>query len=246
MARRKVVKIDEEKCNGCGLCVPSCAEGALEIVNGKARIVADVYCDGLGACLGECPQGAISVEEREAPEFDAAAAEAHVRRVVAPARDSEPLPCGCPGMAVKSIERSVAAPERIRGEGEAPTSRLRNWPVQLKLVPVQAPYLKGARLLIAADCVPFAFADFHRRFVEGRVVLMGCPKLDDGQFYVDKLAQIFGANDIESVLVPHMEVPCCTGLIHIVEAAQRQAGTKVPTTLVRIGIDGSLQEERRA
>lgn len=246
MALRKIVRIDEEKCNGCGLCVPSCAEGALQIVDGKARIVADVYCDGLGACLGECPQGAISVEEREAADFDAAAAEAHVRASAAPAEVAEPLPCGCPGMAVRSMERPAASSDGHRGEGEVPSSRLRNWPVQLKLVPVQAPYLRRARLLIAADCVPFAFADFHRRFVEGRVVLMGCPKLDDGQFYVDKLAQIFAANDIESVLLPHMEVPCCTGLIHIVEAAQRQAGTKVPTTLVRIGIDGSLQDERRA
>ena len=236
--RRKMVKIDEEKCNGCGLCVPACAEGALQIIDGKARLVSDVYCDGLGACLGECPQDAITIEEREAEQFDEEAVHEHLKKSQKP-----PAPMGCPGMAAKSFAR----PKETKGEGEVGdiSSRLTNWPVQIKLVSPQAPYLQGAKLLIAADCAPFAYADFHRKFVEDRVVLIGCPKLDDGEFYIEKLAAIFSANDIKDIAIPYMEVPCCHGLLYIVDQALAKAGKKVPITQTMIGLDGETRSTQQ-
>ncbi|MGE5527838.1 MAG: ATP-binding protein [Patescibacteria group bacterium] len=228
--RRKIVRIDEDKCNGCGLCVPSCAEGVIKIVDGKARLVAENLCDGLGACLGECPRGAISIEEREAEAFDAEA------EVTQKDHEAYELPCGCPGSMAKTLKRE-ATPEAP----EAPMqSELCQWPVQLALVSPMAPYFKGADLLVAADCVPFAAPDFHRRFLRGRAVAVGCPKLDDAGAYVEKLAEIIRHNHPRSITVAHMEVPCCFGLGRIVAAALERAGVTVPVKDVTVGIDGSI------
>jgi Pyruvate/2-oxoacid:ferredoxin oxidoreductase delta subunit len=250
MAARKIIEIDEEKCDGCGQCATACAEGAIQIRDGKARLVADVYCDGLGACLGECPQGAIRVIEREAADFDEEAAKHHVATLrTAPAESS--LPCGCPGSAVRNLKLEVlASPAAARGavagrdnmgnDVPAEPSALGNWPVQLRLVPPNAPFLRGADLLLVADCVPFALADFHRRFLVGRPVVIGCPKLDDGQQYVEKLAAILSASGARSLTVVHMEVPCCTGLVRIAEAAKQAAGSDVPLRDVTISIRGEV------
>ena len=234
--RRNIVRIDEEKCNGCGQCATACAEGAIAIVEGKARLVSETYCDGLGACLGECPQGAISIEEREAAEFDAAAVEKHLGDTRAQAEPATLL-CGCPGTGARTLETHVPAMDE---PAEAAPSQLGNWPVQLHLVPVKAPYLQGARLLIAADCVPFAFADFHRHFLAGRILLVGCPKLDDAAFYRDKLAEILRENDIGSVEVAFMEVPCCFGLVQAVRSAVQESGKPIPVSLTKVSIRGAV------
>jgi len=236
---RKIIRIDEEKCDGC---VPACAEGALQIIDGKAKLVSEIYCDGLGDCLGECPQGAISMEEREAKAFDEKAVQLHLADsdLSIPAEQNT----GCPGLAARQIEPKPAG---IQDESEQPRpvpSRLKNWPVQIHLMPVHAPYLKGAHLTIAADCVPFAFSDFHGRFIDGRVVLVGCPKLDDASAYVEKLSQIIRANDISEIEVPYMEVPCCGGLVRIIQAALAKSGKNTPVVLTRVGIDGNIQESR--
>jgi len=238
--RRNIVRINEDPCNGCGQCALACAEAAIEIVDGKARLVSETYCDGLGACLGECPQGAITIEEREAQAFDPRAVEEHLRDSGQHAHREQLLPCGCPGTASQTLarERRVQEP---RGAAAA-LSELGNWPVQLHLVPPAAPYLRGARLLIASDCVPFAFADFHRRFLPGRVLLVGCPKLDDAASYRDKLAQILHANGIESVEVAYMEVPCCYGMVQLVRQAISQSGRSIPLTLTKIAIRGQVLE----
>ena len=252
MALRKIVRIDEEKCNGCGLCVPSCAEGAIQIIDGKARLLDDQYCDGLGACLGDCPLDAIIIEEREAVEFDPDAVEVHLAEL-----GEDPVPeteastqkpaaaaSGCPGAAVKSFKPpETGTPSAPSGEGPAIQSRLTNWPVQLKLVSPSAPYLQGARLLIAADCVPFAFAEFHRETLAGKILLIGCPKLDDGELYKDKLTDIFTMNNIKSIELPYMEVPCCYGLVQIVRFALKASGRDIPLTLTRVGIRGDIIEK---
>ncbi|NQT75387.1 MAG: 4Fe-4S binding protein [Candidatus Omnitrophica bacterium] len=236
MSKRKIVKIDEEKCTGCGLCIPNCAEGALQIVDGKARLVKEVYCDGLGACLGHCPEGAITIEEREARAFDEKATEKHIEKLK---EKEKALPCGCPGTAVKMIKRQATSDKR---QGKRNTeSELANWPVQLMLVPTQAPYLKDADLLIAADCTAFSYPDFHQDFLKGRVLLLGCPKLDAATIYEEKLAEIFKMNDIKSITVLHMEVPCCFGLIQIVNEALRLSGKKIPLKEVTIGIKGDVK-----
>ena len=254
MSRRKIVQIDEQKCDGCGLCVPSCAEGAIQIIDGKARLVSDVYCDGLGACLGHCPQDAISIIEREAEDFDEAVAMAHAGHAK-PAQAS-PLPQHthasgvCPGAAAMQLRLNVlgGGPQAPKSNGrpadrtppEEADSRLANWPVQLHLVPPHAPYLQGADLLLVADCVPFAYADFHRRFLDGRPVAIGCPKLDDGQFYVDKLSQIIRQANLRSITVVHMEVPCCTGLVRIAQAALATSGVDIPLHRATISIRGQV------
>ena len=228
---RKIIKIDENKCNGCGLCAAACHEGAIGMVNGKAKLLREDYCDGLGDCLPACPTGAITFEEREAPAYDhAAVLAAKAARQTAGA----PLPCGCPGSASRVIRRE----ERPAASGEIP-SELRQFPVQLKLVPVRAPYFDGAELLIAADCTAFAYGAFHRDFIRGRVVLVGCPKLDEGD-YTEKLSAILAANEIRSVTVVRMEVPCCGGIQRAAEAAVSASCRKIPLKVSVIGIDGQL------
>ncbi len=246
---RKIIKIDEEKCDGCGQCVPACVEGAIQIIDGKARLVREDYCDGLGACLGECPQGAITIEEREAEEFDEAAVERHLAEHVAdeasPACAAAPA-TGCPGAVAFALDQPAAAEPAVAAPEDGPSpSRLGNWPVQLSLVPVQAPYFQGARLLIAADCVPFAFADFHQRFLAGRVLLVGCPKLDDAELYRQKLAEIFATNDIKSVDILHMEVPCCFGLVRLVQLALQDSGKQIPASVTKVGVRGEILETGR-
>lgn len=244
MRKRKIVQIDEAKCDGCGLCVPSCQEGAIRIVAGKARLVSDTYCDGLGACLGHCPRGAVSIVEREAAPFDEAAVARHAHAVPA----SLPVVTaagGCPGTAARQL-RTPGRTAAIRAEmGDTasqaePPSRLANWPLQLHLVPPQAPYLRGADLLLVADCVPLAYAGFHGRFLDGRPVAIGCPKLDDTQAYVQKLAQILRVAALRRLTILRMEVPCCSGLVHIARAAMETAGTQVPLDEVTISIQGQI------
>jgi len=250
---RKIVKIDEAKCDGCRLCVPQCKEGAIQIINGKARLVSEVYCDGLGACLGECPRGAITIEEREAEEFDEKAVEEHLKGAH---EEDEHKPAqhfamgqGCPSARVMSFlakNRAPAGPGPARSElagGATAESALAQWPVQLALVPVSAPYLRGADLLIAADCVPFAYAGFHRDLLEGKAVLVACPKLDDTGPYLQKLARIFAECEPKSVTVAHMEVPCCFGLVRLVHEAMRLAGKNIPVRDVTISIQGEMSEE---
>ena len=243
MAKRKIVKIDEDKCTGCGLCIPNCAEGALQIVDGKARLVKEIYCDGLGACLGHCPENAITVEDREAAAFDEKATKRYVEELekdkIRQRTEKKELPCGCPGTAVKTLK---APGSRLQAQGKRKSeSELGNWPVQLMLVPVEAPYLKEADLLIAADCVPFAYPDFHEDFLKGKALVIGCPKLDAATIYEEKLAEIIKCNNIKSITVAHMEVPCCFGLNHIVGEAVRLSGKSVPVKEITIGIRGEVK-----
>ncbi len=234
---RKIVRIDQEKCDGCGLCAQACAEGAIEIVNGKARLVSESYCDGLGACLGECPRDAIVIEERQAAAFDPEAATA---RAHGHFRPEERLSAACPGSMARQIEPRLAKAGPVAQASSA--SELSHWPVQLRLVPPEAPFLRGADLLVVADCVPFALADFHNRYLRGRALVVGCPKLDDAAYYVMKLAEILRNSAVRSVTVVHMEVPCCFGLRRIVEMAMEQAGVAAPLTTVKIGINGQVLE----
>ncbi len=241
--RRKIVSIDEEKCNGCGQCVIACAEGAIEIVNGKAKLISDVYCDGLGACLGECPEGAITIIEREALEFDEKATEEHLKKLrgeKSPQRRIESH--SCPGSLMRELRRSVSSKEV---SVESTPSELLNWPVQLKLVSPYAPYFKGADLLLVADCVPFALANFHSRFLRGKPVIIGCPKLDDAGFYIDKLAEIIKNSSLNSLTVVHMEVPCCSGLTYIANEAVEIAGVDIQVDDVTISISGEVIEDSR-
>jgi Pyruvate/2-oxoacid:ferredoxin oxidoreductase delta subunit len=283
MAMRKMVKIDEEKCNGCGLCIPNCVEGALQIVDGKAKLMSDKFCDGLGACLGHCPQDAITIAEREAEEFDekAVGLRLHKKNKASPKPQPKPEPAalftphpvhraglfgekeflhpslpstgrgflsagftGCPSsrmMYFKVAERGIEASSAI-----PLVSMLSQWPVQLKLVPINAPYFRDADLLVVADCVPFAYANFHQDFLKGKAVVVGCPKLDDIQYYREKLTEIFKANPIKSVTVLYMEVPCCFGLVKATEEAIKASGKSIPLKKVKIGIHGEIQPERGA
>ncbi len=259
---RKIIVIDETKCNGCGQCVTGCAEGAIQLIDGKARLVSEVYCDGLGACIGECPVGALTLVEREAPEYDQAAVDKHLASIgrapheaahatppAKPIAKSEPAKFqGCPGSMARSLSNTpvTAIPTGCPGALPAlsPTpSALGNWPLQLALMPVNAPYLERASLLMAADCTAFAYPDFHRHFMKGKVAIIGCPKLDDADAYRDKLAQIISANNIEFIHVVYMEVPCCGGLVRLVQAAVSASGHKVPVKLTKIGISGEIKEE---
>lgn len=237
MALRDVVRIDEDKCDGCGQCVTACAEGAIRVVDGKARLISDTYCDGLGACLGECPNDAITIEKRQAEEFDEEAVREHLAGQSAPG-----APLACPGSAPRTMERCELVD--VKGEPEAveEASMLGNWPVQLKLAPAEAPYLRGADVLFAADCAPFAFAGFHRRFLEGKVLMIGCPKLDNADFYRRKLTEIFTRNDIRSIEVVYMEVPCCFGLVHLVHQSLKESGGRIPLKLTKVGIKGDVLE----
>ena len=241
---RSIITIDEEKCDGCGLCAEACHEGAIAVIDGKARLVKEEYCDGLGDCLGECPQGAITIEKRAAAAFDPEAVARRQAELAAHAVEPEicpsTLPCGCPGSMARSLEPAPARVQTPCAPCETPASRLANWPVQLYLVPPAAPYLEGADLLIAADCTAFAAPDFHERFLSGRVCLVGCPKLDDTAPYVAKLAAIFAAKNISSVEVVRMEVPCCGGIVSIVEQALQASGAEVPLTVTTLGVRGEV------
>ncbi|MBE0536548.1 MAG: 4Fe-4S binding protein [Phycisphaerae bacterium] len=238
MAKRNIIKIDEAKCNGCGECVTACAEGAIAIIGGKARLVSEIYCDGLGACLGTCPQDAIRIEEREAAEFDEVATEKHLAQMKKPAAaPAEPMPCGCPGSLAMSFQAKPAA--QPAAMADAP-SQLSQWPVQLALVSPTAPYLANADLLLAADCVPFAMGDFHGRFLAGRKLVVGCPKLDDVEPYVEKLAAIIKTNALKSLTVVHMQVPCCSGLTRLAKRAVEKAGTHIAFEDVTISLQGEV------
>jgi NAD-dependent dihydropyrimidine dehydrogenase PreA subunit len=233
MAVRNIVKIDEDKCTGCGLCATACAEGAIKIIDGKARLVSDSYCDGLGACLGHCPEGAITIEPREAAAFDEKAVQAH------PAQpQQEPPSFACPGMAAHQFQRTQTA------ESHAPAqdipSELTQWPIQLALVSPTASYFAEADLLLVADCVPFAVGDFHRRFLKDHSLIIGCPKLDDTQLYVGKLAQILRSNNLRSLMVVHMEVPCCFGLTHITREAIALSGKAMSFLDITVSLRGSM------
>ena len=253
---RKIIEIDEEKCDGCGNCTIACAEGALQIINGKAKLISENYCDGLGACLGECPQGAITIEERVSDEFDEEAVELHLQEKE-PAREelpygcpsttvtqfegkraTETLPCGCPSTTVSQFERegtTEAAPASTK-----PQSLLRHWPVQLTLVPPTAPFLQGADLVLAADCVPFAYAGFHQDFLKDNALLIACPKLDDFEAHQRKLTDVLNHSGVKSLTVVRMEVPCCSGLTHMAKQAISLSGKDIPFKEVIIGTNGDL------
>jgi Pyruvate/2-oxoacid:ferredoxin oxidoreductase delta subunit len=254
---REIVKIDEEKCTGCGLCVPACAEGAIQIINGKAKLISDNLCDGLGACLGDCPEDAITIEHRDADEFDEEAVEEHLAQLAPP----EPSGCGCqsaevkvapvvhhgghggghgggcPSARLKSFEAKPAGDE----EAGSRQSQLRQWPVQLHLVPPTAPFLQGADVMLAADCVPFAYADFHKDFLKGKALLIACPKLDNTAPYIEKLTAMIQQSQIRSLTVAHMEVPCCSGLIQLARQAIAASGIEVPFKTINFGIQGNLK-----
>ena len=238
--KRKIIRIDEEKCNGCGLCAAACHEGAIGMENGKAKLMREDYCDGLGDCLPACPTGAISFEEREAPAYDEAAVRAaKLKKFREEQTGKAPLPCGCPGTASRRIERTPAGGESCAAPAR---SELSQWPVQIKLVPVRAPYFDGADLLIAADCTAYAYGDFHRRFIRSRIALIGCPKLDEGD-YAEKLTAILSENDIKSVTVVRMEVPCCGGIENAAKRALQASGKFIPWQVVTVNTDGTLQGE---
>lgn len=276
MAIRKIIEINEEKCDGCGLCVPNCAEGAIQIIDGKAKLVSDIYCDGLGACLGHCPQDALKIIEREADEFDEEAVEELLnsqgktfkpmnaaqhnhhedhdcgcssKETAAPA----PAPMaakghhqhghggGCPGSRMMKFDEVNTAAEATVSSGDIEVKikpQLKQWPVQLKLVPVHAPYFENADLLVTADCVPFAYPNYHLDLLKGKAVVVGCPKLDDIEFYTNKLTEIIEVNNLKSVTVAYMEVPCCQGIVRAVDIAVARANKDVKVNKVKIGIRG--------
>ena len=232
---RRVIQIDEEKCNGCGICAEACHEGAIGIVDGKAKLLRDDYCYGLGDCLPNCPVGAISFIEREAAAYDEAAVQENKKKQMQ-AMGQAPVG-GCPGSRMRQLERKPA--EENQNAGSPVSSQLRQWPVQIKLAPVNAPYFDGAKLLIAADCTAYAYGSFHQDFIRGKVTLIGCPKLDDVD-YSEKLTEIIRNNDIKSVTVVRMEVPCCGGLEHAAVTALKNSGKFIPWNVVTISIDGKI------
>ncbi len=248
---RKIVNIDEDKCNGCGLCVPNCAEGAIKIIDGKAKLIADNLCDGLGACLGECPRGAITITEREAAEFDEKAVHEHLKK-------KEEHACsghhghhhhggGCPGSMAREISRqdNISKAEAVSsGDIEVKIkSQLTQWPVQLMLAPEKAPYFENADLLITADCVPFAYPNYHLDLLKGKKVVVGCPKLDDISAHIQRLADIIRHGGIRSLCVVHMEVPCCSGFVRAALAAAKSAGSDIPLKHIVISRRGEILQE---
>ena len=244
MVKRKIIEIDEDKCNGCGSCITKCAEGALQIIDGKAKVVNEVFCDGLGACIGDCPEGALKIVERNAPEFDEEEVKKHIDH--ATAHEKQPIglePCGCPSHNPMVLTAGSAKGSHGKQHGHANDDlppELTNWPVQWRLVSPSMPFFKGADVLLAADCVPFAFRDFHGKFLEGRPVIIGCPKLDDQKAYLDKLTDIFRDATPKTVNIVHMEVPCCHGLQKIVDEAVRRSGKSIPVKTTVVGIKGSI------
>ncbi len=243
---RKIIEIDEEKCDGCGNCVPACAEGAIQIINGKAKVTADKYCDGLGACLGDCPQGALKLIEREADEFDEVAVEEMLNAQQA-IPQTAPAGGGCPSAALKIFPTAAApavnncqsanTPKMVQPGGP---SALGHWPVQIRLVPAEAPFLRDADLLIAADCVPVAYPSFHKDFLSGKAVMIGCPKFDDANAYVDKLADVFAQSGIKSITSVVMEVPCCSSMAGIIQNALAKSNTKIPFKTITVTSSGEI------
>jgi len=236
---RKIISIDEEKCNGCGACVPACAEGALRIVDGKVKLISETFCDGLGACLGECPQGAITIEEKVAEGFDETAVKRHLEK---DKLAQERLPCGCPSTSVTQFTQQEKM--GFAGTEKHLSSGLSHWPVQLALVPPTAPFLQGARLVLAADCVPFAYANFHQSFLENHSLLVACPKLDDFQAHLEKLTEILRRSEVKGLTVVHMEVPCCLGLVHLARQALKLSNKTITLEEVTISIRGEILERR--
>ena len=230
---RKIIHIDQEKCNGCGACANACHEGAIEMVNGKAVLTNEHYCDGLGDCLPACPTGAIRFEEREAPAYNEAAVQAAKMK-----KHGISAGAGCPGSRAQLLSRAPAQPATPLNQ---PESKLRQWPVQIKLAPVNAPYFEGANILVAADCTAYAYANFHQKFIRGRIVLVGCPKLDEGD-YTEKLTRIFSENNIKSLTIVRMEVPCCGGLERAAKNALQASGKFIPWQVETISVDGRILE----
>jgi Pyruvate/2-oxoacid:ferredoxin oxidoreductase delta subunit len=243
---RKIIEIDENLCDGCGECVPSCAEGALQIVDGKARLVGEIYCDGLGACLGECPTGALRMVEREAEPFDEQAVEELLEAQKEAAQTPPPMACGCPSSQAMSLEPAPAPAPAGETAGAPVQSRLGHWPIKLQLLNPQAPFLKGAELVLLADCAAAAVPDLHSRYLAGKAVALACPKLDDAQAHADKLAQVLEGARPASLSVVHMEVPCCRGLEWIAAKALEQTGLDLPVRSVVVGRQGEEQQSRPA
>jgi Pyruvate/2-oxoacid:ferredoxin oxidoreductase delta subunit len=243
MGRRQIIRIDSEKCDGCGLCVPSCAEGAIQIVDGKAQLLADRYCDGLGACLGECPQGALSIEERDAEEFvgPAPGFEAQAHHVppppAPPPAEAQPQAFVCPGSLMREL--------RPEGAPAAGPSALSHWPIKLRLVQPKAPFFKDAHLLVAADCAAFAAGDFHAKYLEGKALVCGCPKFEDIEEHTAKLAAILRENRVKEITIVNMEVPCCHGLVQIVRQALMAAGQSLPVTICTLGPTGQVLQQQK-
>jgi len=256
--KRKIITIDENLCDGCGNCASACSEGALQIIDGKAKLVKEDFCDGFGDCMGECPTGALKIEEKESRPFDIQATKDYLLRTrgkeaVTKMEEAQrkhegheknqpkPLPCGCPGslsQTIKLREKSLDIP------GEQTEPQLRNWPVQITLLPLKAPYYENADLLVAADCCAYAHAGFHGNFIKGHTLAVGCPKLDNAAAYTEKLAAIIRGNTITSVAIAYMEVPCCTGLVRLVEEAVRLSGKKIPVHKTQFGIRGNVLQNK--
>lgn len=245
MLKRKIIQIHEEKCNGCGACASACHEGAIQMVNGKARLISDKYCDGLGDCLPTCPTGAIEMIEREAAAYDDEAVQ-ELKKQKEQQGHQGAMPCGCPGSMARALEKKeLPVTEKtapVQNEAEQRPSELRQWPVQLHLVNPAADYFNDANLLIAADCCAYAYGDFHRDFIKNNVTVIGCPKLDDVDAYREKLIRILAGNNIKSITVVRMEVPCCGGIVKVVREAMLKSETIVPYREVVIGLDGQIRE----
>jgi len=235
---RKIVNIDKEKCNGCSLCAKACHEGAIELIDGKAELISDEYCDGLGDCLPECPTGAITIVERESKAYDDELVKKRMEEKKKAEEDK--MPCGCPGTAARKIERKIIKASVKEVKSDDTLSELMQWPVQLKLINANAPYLKNANLLVAADCTAYAYANFHRDFIKGHITVIGCPKLDDINYYKEKFVEIIKNNDLKSITVVRMEVPCCGGIVGAVKEAMLEAEVIVQYKEVIIGTDGSI------
>ena len=250
MPVRKIIEIDEERCDGCGQCVLACAEGALKIVDGKAKVISEAFCDGLGACIGDCPRDALRIVERESSAFDEEAVKGHLKSQGQTGKESavqdhpSEAPCGCPSSKPMTV-RGIAPHVYVGDDNQGPhtPSELTNWPVQWKLIQPASAFYKNADILVAADCVPFAFGGFHKRFLKGRPMVIGCPKLDDQESYLAKLTALFQESDPKSVHVVVMEVPCCNGLMRMVTEAMKRAGRTAPVKVAVVGIDGRVIED---
>ena len=249
--KRKIVTINEDLCDGCGNCVTACSEGALKIVDGKAKLAKEDFCDGFGDCIGDCPTGALTIEERESSPFDEEATKDYLLKTLGKeavlkmeeaqkkhtVKEHPPLPCGCPGSFVQTLNTSIATGILSH---QKTVSQLRNWPVQITLLPVKAPYYNNADVVVAADCCAYAYGSFHNDFIKDHTLAIGCPKLDNAKSHEEKLTAIFSENDIQSVTVTYMEVPCCMGLLKLVEEAVRKSGKEIPLKEVKIGIRGEI------